>query len=196
MPSAEPLPPIVALVSSGGGLDAVRRVLAPLPADFQAAVIVLQHHSPDHVSRLREVLATRTALAVIDATDGTALTASTVYVAPSGQHLLVTSDNTIALFVSGSYPPNRPSADLLLTSLALTAGSRTIAVVLSGAGTDGATGASAVHRFGGMVIAADAASSARSEMPAASVARDHAVDHVADVDTIAGLLTNLVAERQ
>ncbi|MDP9239964.1 MAG: chemotaxis protein CheB [Actinomycetota bacterium] len=186
---------IVALVSSGGGLDAVSRVLKLLPPDFPAAVIVLQHHSPDHVSHLRDVLSQRTSLPVTDATDGELLTASAVFIAPSGHHLLVASGNRVALIPSGSYPPNRPSADLLLTSLALTAGSRTIAVVLSGGGTDGATGATAVHHLGGLVIAADAASSAEPEMPAASIARDHAVDHVMDVDKIAAVLTNLVAER-
>jgi two-component system chemotaxis response regulator CheB len=128
--------------------------------------------------------------------DGMALGRSTVYIAPPGRHLLVGAGGTIALIASGSYPPNRPSADLLLTSLALTAGNRTIAVVLSGGGTDGATGATAVHHFGGTVIAADAASSAEHEMPAASIGRNHAVDHVVGVDEISALLTSLITQRQ
>lgn len=192
MALAEPIPKIIALVSSSGGLDAASRVLAPLPADFPAALIVLQHHSPDHVSHLRAVLAARTPLTVIDAVEGAALAAGTVYVAPPGRHVLVTTAHTITLIASGAYPPNRPSADLLLTSLALTAGCRTIAVVLSGGGTDGATGATAVHHLGGIVIAADAASSAEHEMPAATIGRHHAVDHVVAVDDIAALLTSLV----
>ncbi len=183
-------------MSSSGGLDAASRVLAPLPVDFSAAVIVLQHHSPDHVSHLRAVLAGRTVLPVHEAVDGVPLVAASVYVAPAGRHLLVTTDDTIALIASGAYPPNRPSADLLLTSLALTAGGRTIAVVLSGGGTDGATGATAVHYFGGLVIAADAASSADHEMPAATIGRYHAVDHVVGVDDIAALLIDVVTERQ
>jgi len=186
---------IVALVSSAGGLDAVSRVLSPLRADFPGAVIVLQHHSPDHVSRLHEVLAQRTSMPVADAEDDEPLVASTVYIAPSGRHLLVAEGSRAVLFESGSYPPNRPSADLLLTSLALTSGPRAIAVVLSGGGTDGATGATAVHHLGGIVIAADAASSAEPAMPAATIARDHAVDHVVDVDRIGAMLTDLVTER-
>jgi chemotaxis response regulator CheB len=59
---------------------------------------------------------------------------------------LITKDEIIALIPSGSVPPYRPSADLLLTTLALAAGRRAVAVVLSGEGQDAATGATVVHR--------------------------------------------------
>ena len=61
-PEADERPPIVALVCSAGGLEALAPTLGSLPADFPAAVIVLQHQSPDRRSRLPEILARRCAL--------------------------------------------------------------------------------------------------------------------------------------
>jgi two-component system chemotaxis response regulator CheB len=162
---------VVALVSSVGGLDALTRVLAPLPANFPAAVIALQHQMPEQPSHLTEILGTRCALSVVVAEHGMPLAPCRVHVAPPGRHVLLRRDDTLALIVSGAFPPNRPSADLLLLSLAVVAGPRTIAVVLSGKGNDGATGATAVHDFGGVVIAADQLSSEEFSMPAATIGR-------------------------
>jgi two-component system chemotaxis response regulator CheB len=184
-------PPIVALVCSAGGLQALISVLRPLPADFPAAVIALQHQSPDKPSHLAPILARNCALPVSAARHGAALRAGTVVVVPPGKHALVTVGNRLALISTDHSPPYRPSADLLLTSLALVAARRTIAVILSGGGSDGATGAVAVHDFGGTVIAADKASSEWFGMPEAAIGRDDAVDQVLPVGEIPALLISL-----
>jgi two-component system chemotaxis response regulator CheB len=187
--------PVIACVSSVGGIDALSRVLHPLPADFPAAVIALQHLDPDQPSQLAEILARRCALPVVTARHHQTLEPGRVFVAPPGRHTLVSSDATLVVVASGAYPPYRPSADLLLTSLALAAGPMAIAVVLSGRGNDGATGATVVHDLGGTVIAADAASSAQYDMPAATIARGDALDYERNVDTIADLLHTVVTRR-
>jgi two-component system chemotaxis response regulator CheB len=74
----------------------------------------------------------------------------------------------------------------------VTAGARVVAVVLSGGGTDGATGSVAVHDLGGTVIAADRASSAVFGMASAAIGRDDAVDHALPVGEIAGFLAALL----
>ncbi len=122
------------------------------------------------------------------ARDGDALAPGRVIVAPAGQHLLITGDLRAALIPSGALPPSRPSADLLLTTLATAAGPRAIAVVLSGKGHDGATGATAIHRFGGTVLAMNAASSEWFAMPSATIERDHATDHIVALDELPALL--------
>ena len=94
--------PIVALVCSAGGIDALTRVLAPLPPDLPAAVIVLQHLSPEHHSELAALLNRRTDLPVTVATDGAALTPAQVLVAPSGEHVLISGEQRIALIPSGA----------------------------------------------------------------------------------------------
>lgn len=182
---------IVALSCSAGGLDALTTVLAPLPADLPAAVLVLQHMPPDVSSNLPAILGRSTALPVAWARDGDPLRPGLVLVAPAGQHTLITNDETIALIPSGPVPPYRPSADLLLTTLALAAGRRAIAVVLSGEGQDAATGATAVHRFGGTVIVSSPETSARTAMPRATMVRDDITDRVVPLDHVAGLLLAL-----
>jgi two-component system, chemotaxis family, protein-glutamate methylesterase/glutaminase len=188
-------PPIVALVCSAGGLQALISVLGPLPAGFPAATIVLQHQAPDKRSYLPDILARDCALPVSAARHGADLRAGTVVVVPPGKHALVTTGNQIALISANYPPPYRPSADLLLTSLALVAARRTIAVILSGGGSDGATGAVALHDFGGTVIAADKASSAHFGMPAAAISSDDAVDYVRPAGDIPALLISLTMSR-
>ena len=153
-------PPIVALVCSAGGLQALTSVLRPLPEAFPAAVIALQHQSPDRPSFLADILARDCRLPFSAARHGAALQAGTVVVVPPGKHALVTLGNRLALINADHSLPYRPSADLLLTSLAVVAARRAIAVILSGRGSDGATGAVAMHDLGGTVIAADKATSA------------------------------------
>jgi two-component system chemotaxis response regulator CheB len=117
-------------------------------------------------------------------------------VAPAGYHTLVTCGARISLIVSGDAPPYRPSADLLLTSLALAAGPRAVAVVLSGYGNDGATGATgatAIHHHGGAVIASNQATSTVSVMPSATINRDEIIDYVVSVDEIPALLVRLAS---
>ena len=189
----EQRPPLVALVCSAGGPEALRHVLAPLPADFPAAVVVLQHQRPGRHSFLAQILARSCRLPVRAARIGDTLTAGTVFVVPPGTHALATAQYTLALIASDEPPPYRPSADLLLVSLAVTAGPRVVAVVLSGVGTDGATGALAVHDLGGTVVAADRASSAHYGMPSAAIGRDGAVTHVLPVDEIPRFLVVSVA---
>jgi two-component system chemotaxis response regulator CheB len=185
---------VIALVCSAGGLDALSRVLAPLPASLPAAVLALQHLQPDQPSHLAHILADRTALPVTAARDGDPLLAGRVLVAPPGQHTLIAADRTIALIPSGGLPPYRPSADLLLTTLAVAVGPRAIVVVLTGAGNDGATGATAIHRFGGTVIAASLASSRRLAMPQATITRDAVTDHITALDDLPALLTALASQ--
>ena len=167
-------------------------VLQGLAREFPAAVIVLQHQRPDRPSELAHILGRSCDLPVAEADDEVGLDPGRVVVVPPGKHALVTTGNRLALIASDGPPPYRPSADLLLTSLALVAAPRTVAVVLSGGGNDGAVGAAALHEFGGVVIASDERSSESFGMPAAAIGRDGAVDYVVAVGDIPPLLTALV----
>jgi len=187
---------VMALVASAGGLDAVSTVLEQLPDDLDAAVVVLIHQQPDRESHLVDLLASRTTLPVHAATHGRALRSATVVVAPPGRHLLVTPGPRLATIVSGISPPNRPSADLLLTTLAIACGPRATAVVLSGGGHDGATGATAIHDFGGTVLASDEASSTNFSMPGATIERGGTIDHILPLREIAGLLASIASARE
>ena len=182
---------VVALVSSAGGLDALTRVLAPLEPDFPAAVIALQHTAPGVESRLARILDSRSALPVRAAADGDPLTPGEVLVIPAGAHMLVGTDARVRLINTGALPPARPSADLLLSTLAVALGPRAVAVVLTGTGTDGALGTQAMHVYGGRVLVQDEASSEQYGMPRATVDADHPGTPL-PLDQIAGTLTSLL----
>jgi len=184
--------PVIAIVSSVGGLDALGRVLRALPARLRAPVIALQHTDPGRVSSLDRLLGQTTALAVGVAEDGTGLEPGRVYVAPSGFHTLITRDRTVATVRSGQFPPSRPSADLLLTSLAVAVGADAVAVVLTGLGHDGAAGVTAVKRLGGTVIASTLATSQEPSMPEAAIDTGQ-VDRVLDLEDIGPALARLAA---
>jgi two-component system chemotaxis response regulator CheB len=124
-PAAYPInSPVVALVTSAGGLNALTQVLGRLPAHLPAAILVVQHIDPEHASSLPPILDDRTALSVRSTTDGDLLIQGTVLVAPPAKHLVVTSEARIGLIDSGRFPPSRPSADLLLATLTVTCGPR------------------------------------------------------------------------
>jgi two-component system chemotaxis response regulator CheB len=164
--------PVVALVCSLGGADALMRVLSPLPADLPAAIVALQHMDPHYESVLPERLSAATALQVRVAEDGARLRAGVVDVAPPGHHVLLARGDVLLLVDSLGRPAPRPSADLLLVSMAAVLGSRLLAVVLTGVGDDGAVGAQVVARYGGRTLVQDEASSQAYGMPSATVAAD------------------------
>lgn len=184
---------VAALVASAGGLDAVSTVLQGLRQDLSAAVIVLIHQDPGRENALVPLLQRGSALRVTAAEDGTRLEPGTITVAPPGKHLLVTPGPALALIASGATPPSRPSADLLLCTLATACGPRATAVVLSGGGHDGATGATAIHHFGGTVLASDQATSTHFAMPQATIERENAVDQIVPLNDIAGVLTSIAS---
>ncbi|RTL69491.1 MAG: chemotaxis protein CheB [Pseudonocardiaceae bacterium] len=183
---------VVVLACSAGGLQAVEHVLAPLPVDLPAAVVVVQHRRPDDVDLLAPILRRHCRLPVDAVRHGDLLCEGRVAVVPPGMHALATPGATLALIPTDGPPPYRPSADLLLVTLAVAAGPRTIAVILSGGGRDGATGAVAVHAFGGTVLTTDEATSDHFAMPRAAIAR-HVVDRVLALDDIATELVTRVA---
>jgi two-component system chemotaxis response regulator CheB len=183
----------VALVASAGGLDALFRVLAPLPADLPAAVLVLLHQDPTRSSELVDLLRRRTKLTVEMADTDRPMRPGTVLVVPPGHHLLVTAAARVGLIVSGVAPPSRPSADLLLATLAVTCGRRALAVVLTGMGHDGQAGVRAIAHCGGTVLAQDEATARFHAMPAAAIATRH-VQKILALDDIARAVIGHVSD--
>ncbi|HLH68563.1 MAG TPA: chemotaxis protein CheB [Candidatus Dormibacteraeota bacterium] len=160
---------LVAMAASAGGLQALGTVLSSLPSRLPAAIVVVQHLDPRHRSRMAEILAKRTALHVAEAVEGEQLRPGQVRIAPPDRHLLVNPDGSLTLSQSELVHFVRPSADLLFESAAAAFGKRVIAVVLTGTGSDGAMGVTAVKKMGGTVIAQDEASADFFGMPGAAI---------------------------
>ena len=182
---------IVAIAASAGGITALGRVLGGLPAGFPVPVLVVQHLDPRHKTVIAEVLGRRAKMPVKLAQEGEKAEPGTIYVAPPNRHLLVGADGMLALSNSELVHFVRPSADLLFESVAGSYGPRAIACVLTGTGSDGVMGASAVKSRGGTVIAEDPETAEFKGMPEAVVASG-AVDFILPLDEVAGVIRGLV----
>ncbi|MEX0925484.1 MAG: chemotaxis protein CheB [Dehalococcoidia bacterium] len=181
---------VVALVASAGGLNALTRVLAPLPANFPVPVVVLQHLSPKHRSYMADILGRRSQLCIRQAGDGDCLEAGVVFTAPPNHHMLIRPGGVLALTSTERVHFVRPSADVLLESIAQVFGRRAVAVVLSGAGSDGAAGVRMIKQSGGTVIVQDEATSEFFGMPGAAIGMG-VVDFILPLEEIAPALVML-----
>ncbi|WP_016951041.1 chemotaxis protein CheB [Anabaena sp. PCC 7108] len=182
---------IVAMAASAGGLNALSAVLSTLPADFTAAIAIVQHLAPRHPSLMADILDRRTALQVKQAEEGDQLTPRTVYLAPPDHHLLVNCDGTLSLSQSELVHFLRPSADLLFESVADSYKNRAIAVVLTGTGNDGTMGVQAVKKKGGTVIVQDENTAEFFGMPGSAIESGN-VDFILPLNEISPALVSLV----
>ena len=185
---------VVAIAASTGGIGALDKILSDLPADFPAAILVVQHLSPLHRSYLPELLNRHTPMRVKHAEEGELLCPGIVYIAVPDKHLLVNSDGTLSFSDSAKVNFVRPAADNLFTSVADTYKNRAIAVVLTGKQTDGFLGVLAIKKSGGMVIAQDEATSEQFSMPKAAISTGK-VDFVLPLEAIASTLISLMSHQ-
>jgi two-component system chemotaxis response regulator CheB len=162
---------LVVVGASWGGLHAVGTLLATLPDELDAPVVIAQHRTADpRANGLSELLGLQTRRALCEPDDKEELRPRTVYLAPSDYHLLV-EPGSLALSLEARIQYSRPSIDVLFESAADAYGSELVAVVLTGANDDGAAGAAAVARAGGVVVVEDPATAERAEMPRAALAQ-------------------------
>jgi len=153
--------------------------------------VVVQHVAEERTSLLARILGRHTPLRVKQAEACDRLTPGTVFIAPPGAHLLVKLGGTLALAETPRVRFVRPSGDVLFASVATCCGNRAIAVVLTGAGSNGAAGVRLVKQHGGFVIAQDEATSCQFAMPRAAIATK-CVDLVLPLSEIAPTLVRLV----
>jgi two-component system chemotaxis response regulator CheB len=184
---------VVAFASSAGGLNALSLILADLPFDFAAAIVIVQHLSPNHRSYMTEILGRRTELKVIVAKENDFLEAGVVYIAPPDWHLVIKNTGYLTLNQNERLHFVRPSADLLFSSLAETFTDHAIAVVLTGTGMDGSSGIKTIKAMGGTVIAQDETTSEFFGMPGSAIETGQ-VDYILPLNEIASFLGKLLTK--
>ncbi|MEI6417438.1 MAG: CheR family methyltransferase, partial [Sphingomonadales bacterium] len=158
---------VVAIGGSAGALEAVRGLIAGLPARSGIAFILVQHLDPDHPSLLAELLAEATPFPVVEVTDGMQLLPDRLHVIPAGGRIAVI-DGVLQLSPATKGP--RLPVDFLLQSLAAETGTRVVAVLLSGNGDDGSKGVRALHAAGGYIMAQSPTEAGHDSMPAKAIA--------------------------
>src|SRR5271170_1267872 len=179
--------PIVAIGASAGGLEACKKLLDALPERNGMAFVIVQHLDPSHDSLLVDLLAARTSMKVVQATDGMEIERERVCVIPPGVYLAVDEKGILRL----SRPLERHGArlpfDFLLNSLAKAFGPRVVCVVMSGTGADGSVGLGAIKAKGGLIVAQDPGEADYDGMPRSAIATG-AVDLVLAAAKIAAAL--------
>jgi chemotaxis response regulator CheB len=174
---------LLALGASTGGPLALARVLAGLPADLDAAVLVVQHIETEFVAGLAEWLGSQCALPVTVAQRGDTPQARHVYLAGGGSHLVLLPSLQFGMRPAREGELHVPSVDALFLSLAANAPPGA-AAILTGMGSDGALGLAEMRRRGWHTVAQDEASSVVYGMPRAAVAAG-AVQQTLDLGQIA-----------
>ncbi|HKV04164.1 MAG TPA: chemotaxis protein CheB [Candidatus Acidoferrales bacterium] len=161
--------PVVAIGASAGGLDAVTQLVSRIPANSGIALVLVQHLSANHESSLVPLLSRVSKLAVSEVTSGLAVKANCMYVIPPGMDL-VYSRGILRLKSQMKAHGLHMPVDRFMESLAGEKSHRTIGVVLSGTGSDGALGVQAIKAKGGITLAQSQESAKFDGMPRAAIA--------------------------
>lgn len=159
---------ILAIGASTGGPNALGELIPAIPEDFPIPIVIVQHMPPLFTRALAERLDSKSAIPVREGVSGEKLKPGQAWIAPGDFHITVVRRGSDAyLALNQDRPENscRPAVDVLFRSVASTFGARTLAVVLTGMGSDGVFGAQLVRKRNGRVIVQDEATSVVWGMP-------------------------------
>jgi two-component system, chemotaxis family, protein-glutamate methylesterase/glutaminase len=184
---------VITIGGSAGSLDAVIQIVASLPPDLPAAVFVVVHISPRSPNYIPDILRRRTAMQVLQASDGERIQTGRIYVAPPDRHVVI-RDHHIHLSRGPKEGLQRPSINVTFRSAAEACGERVIGVLLSGMLDDGAAGIWEIAKRKGVTVVQDPAEAPFPSMPLSALT-DAIVHHTLTVSEIGGVLTRLVDEK-
>jgi two-component system, chemotaxis family, protein-glutamate methylesterase/glutaminase len=178
---------IVLIGASTGGVEALKAVLMGLPADCPP-ILITQHMPPRFTAAFAGRLNRECPMEVSEAQHDDVVKHGHVYIAPGAHHLeLVRKGSGFACALSDAptVSGHRPSVDVLFRSAARVAGPKSVAVILTGMGKDGAEGMLDLRRAGAITIGQDEATSLIYGMPRVAfergaVAKQYSLSHVAD----------------
>ena len=175
---------------SSGATNALRKVLSPLPSDFQLPIVIVCHQVPDADNYIIRLLERNCHLKIKYAEQGEKPIGNVVYLAPPDRHLRFTQTGCFELLTTPKIHFCRPSVDILFISAAEIFGSRLVGVILTGANQDGAAGLKAIQKRRGLTIVQNPKSAESKVMPEEAI-RHTPVDYIIWLDQIGPFLWDL-----
>jgi len=180
--TAESSDRIISLAASTGGPAAVAYVLKHIPENTPP-ILIVQHMQKGMTKLFAEGLNQECKIRVKEAEEGDVVQAALALIAPGGFHMVVTKNGKISLTTSPPVNYVRPSADVMMKSVAKNYASKNIGVILTGMGTDGAKGIELIKKKGGVTIAQDKKTCAVFGMPDAAI-KTGCVDFITPLEYI------------
>jgi len=180
----------VVMGCSAGGMSALRSLLGGIRKDFSWPILVVCHTGSEDMAILCELIGTHSPLPVLEARERQRAMAGTVYIAPTGYHLLVEPGGRFALSVDERVAFARPANDVLFETAANVFGAGLVGVIMTGANSDGAAGLKRLRERGGIAIVQDPTEAEVATMPQAALDTAGA-DYCVHLNDIALLLNRL-----
>jgi two-component system CheB/CheR fusion protein len=169
---------IITLGSSEGGLEPLKHFFEATTLD-QVSYVLLSHLSINYKTELKDILKKNAGIQMLDAEDEMMIEKNKVYILPANKMMVIEQGKLYLMERNrNTLYPNWP-IDIFMQSLAEDMGEKTIAVILSGSGTDGTKGAAAIKEAGGMVLAQSPESCQHFSMPFSAI-KSGKVDHILD----------------
>jgi two-component system chemotaxis response regulator CheB len=188
---------LVAIGVSTGGPPAVQKVLSGLPKDFPASILIAQHMPAAFTGPFAKRLDSLCAIKVKEAEQGEKLQLGCAYVAPGGRHMLLERRGAVPELTITTDPESelyKPSATVLMNSVAKINPRKTLGVILTGMGSDGCIGVKTLKENGGYILAQSEATCVVYGMPKAVVDAGLA-DQIIDIDEMTGAILAAVQGR-
>lgn len=182
---------LIVIGASAGGVEALTYLVQQLPAELNAAVVVVLHIPSQSPSILHDILNNAGKLPAFEAQDGEAIKTGQIYVAPPDYHLLV-KPGYLQLTRGPRENHHRPAIDPLFRTAARAYGRRAIAVILTGMLDDGTTGLMAVKMRGGVAVVQNPDDAMYSAMPNSAVENVEDIDYILPLSEIPSILVTLV----
>ena len=159
---------IVGIGASAGGLDAINEFFENMPDDTGISFIVIQHLSSDYKSLIIELVEKHTRMKVFEAGNGMPILPNHIYVIPNNKNIVIKDSQLYYADKEKSKAPNM-AIDIFLESLAIEQKERGIAIILSGTGTDGTKGVTAIRQAGGLVLVQEPETAQFDGMPNSAI---------------------------
>ncbi|MFD0992433.1 chemotaxis protein CheB [Tenacibaculum geojense] len=181
---------VVGIGASAGGLEALKVFFDNVPADFNHALVIIQHLSPDYKSLMAELLSRNTDLPIQEAEDGMKVLPGHVYLIPAKKNMTFVAGKLQLTDKPLGSGLNLP-IDIFFKSLAENQGKKAIGIVLSGTGSDGTRGIRAIKELGGMVMVQNPQDAKFDGMPNSAIATG-LVDYILPTSDIPVELLNFI----